>query len=65
MDSVLAFLVFSISLIAAFVDVMVGGSSLIVIPAFAVLGIPVLTVIATNRLYVVSVVLLAKLLFFL
>ncbi|VVB98633.1 Sulfite exporter TauE/SafE [uncultured archaeon] len=57
MDSILAFLVFSISLAAAFIDVMVGGSSLIIIPAFAVLGIPVLTVIATNRLYVVVFVL--------
>jgi uncharacterized membrane protein YfcA len=48
--------IFLISLIAAFIDVIVGGSGLIVVPGLAALGIPLETVIATNRLFVTAFV---------
>ncbi len=54
MDPVLFASVFLIALIGALVDVMVGGGSLLVIPGLGALGLALRTVIATNRLYIVS-----------
>jgi len=53
MDPVSFLFVFSVALIAALVDVMVGGGGLISIPALGALGFGLKSVIATNRLYVV------------
>ena len=57
MDVALLLTVFSVALIAAFIDVMVGGSSLIIVPALASLGVPIFTAIGTNRIYVTVFVL--------
>lgn len=46
-------LVFAISLIAALIDVMVGGGGLIMVPGLGILGFSLHAVIATNRLFVV------------
>ncbi len=54
MELLLAMMVIVIAFAAAFVDVMVGGGGLIMVPALAALGMPILTVIGTNRLYVVA-----------
>jgi len=61
MDVALLLSVFSVALIASFIDVMVGGSSLIVIPALASFGIPIFTAIGTNRIYVTAFVLIGLL----
>lgn len=53
MDAVLFVSVFCVSLLAALVDVMVGGGGLISIPALGVLGFPLRSAIATNRLHIV------------
>lgn len=57
MDILLACALFIVALVASFIDVIAGGSSLIVIPALAALGIPLVSAIATNRLYVVAFIL--------
>ncbi|MFH1285910.1 MAG: TSUP family transporter [Candidatus Micrarchaeota archaeon] len=64
MDLLFYALIFAISIIAAFIDVIVGGSSLLIIPAFAVLGVPLATVIGTNRFYVTAFVLTGLLNYF-
>ena len=53
MDPLLFALVFLVSLLAALIDVMVGGGSLITVPALGGLGFSLKQVIATNRLYIV------------
>ena len=53
MDPVLFAFVFFIALLAALIDVMVGGGGLITVPGLGALGLPLRSVIATNRLYVV------------
>ncbi|MDO8339568.1 MAG: sulfite exporter TauE/SafE family protein [Candidatus Burarchaeum sp.] len=54
MDPILGLIVLVVSFFAAFIDVIVGGSSLIIVPALTILGIPIVTVIGTNRLYVTA-----------
>lgn len=54
-------LVFCISFAGAFVSIVGGGASLLVVPALVVLGLPIHSVVATNRVYV-TVFLLAGLL---
>lgn len=63
MDFFVSIPVFFISLIASFIGIIVSGSSLIVVPALAALGIPLATVIATNRLFVTVFVLVGALSF--
>lgn len=53
MDPVSFVLVFFVALIAALVDVMVGGGGLIAIPALGALGFGLQSVIATNRVYII------------
>ncbi|MBM3228887.1 sulfite exporter TauE/SafE family protein [Candidatus Parvarchaeota archaeon] len=53
MDLLVGTAVFAVAFVAAFIDVMVGGGGLITVPALSVLGFPILSVIGTNRLYVV------------
>jgi len=61
MDFLIFAAVFAISLLAAFVDVIAGGSSLITIPALAILGVPIIAAIGTNRAYVVTFMLVGLL----
>lgn len=53
MDPITFAIVFFIALIAALIDVMVGGGGLITVPGLGALGLPLRAVIATNRLYIV------------
>ncbi len=53
MDPVSFVLVFFVALMAALVDVMVGGGGLIAIPALGALGFGLQSVIATNRVYII------------
>lgn len=54
-------LVFGISFAGAFVSIVGGGASLLVVPVLVILGVPIHAVVATNRVYV-TVFLLAGLL---
>jgi uncharacterized membrane protein YfcA len=62
-DFLITSAVFLVSLIASIIGVIVSGSSLIVVPALAALGIPLSSVIATNRLFVTAFVLVGALSF--
>ena len=61
MELLIFVVIFAISAFAAFVDVIAGGSSLITIPALAAIGIPIITAIGTNRVYVSAFLLVGAL----
>ncbi len=54
MELFFAVALFVVALAASFIGIIAGGSGLIVVPALAALGIPLVSAIATNRLYLAA-----------